>query len=122
VKPGLNHLKYTACAIAVIPSMMMMPAGKAQAQQVPIPQVMTTLREAAFAADEELIAPMMWWRYNGVSAPGAVKADPYDNKRAESPIRSRMTLGRPISYLSGNSRHNSARNCQVGPPVGRTTL
>jgi hypothetical protein len=32
------------------------------------PEVMTTLREAAFAADEELIAPMMWWRYNGVSA------------------------------------------------------
>ena len=32
------------------------------------PEVMTTLRETAFAADEELIAPMMWWRYNGVSA------------------------------------------------------
>ena len=68
------------------------------------PEVMTTLRETAFAADQELIAPMMWWRYNGVSAgngwttptnnavfgtnyyhrTGAVKADPYDNKRNET--------------------------------------
>jgi hypothetical protein len=68
------------------------------------PENMTTLREVAFAADEELIAPMMWWRYNGVSAgngwttptnnsafgtdyyhrTGAVKADPYDNKRNET--------------------------------------
>ena len=68
------------------------------------PEVMATLREVAFAADQELIAPMMWWRYNGVSAgngwttptnkaafgtdyyhrTGAVKADPYDNKRNET--------------------------------------
>ena len=68
------------------------------------PEVMTTLRETALAADQELIAPMMWWRYNGVSAgngwttptnnavfgtdyyhrTGAVKADPYDNKRNET--------------------------------------
>jgi hypothetical protein len=68
------------------------------------PEVMTTLREVAFAADKELIDPMMWWRYNGVSAgngwttptnnaafgtdyyhrTGAVKADPYDNKRNET--------------------------------------
>ncbi|MGC1697874.1 MAG: hypothetical protein WA796_03970, partial [Pseudolabrys sp.] len=65
---------------------------------------MNTLRETAFAADEELIAPMMWWRYNGQAAgngwtspannaafgtdyyhrTGAVKADPYDNKRNET--------------------------------------
>ena len=32
------------------------------------PEVMTTLREVAFAADQELIAPMMWWRYNGQPA------------------------------------------------------
>jgi len=37
MKAGLNHLKCTAWAIAIIPSMLM-PAGKAQAQQVPIPQ------------------------------------------------------------------------------------
>ena len=68
------------------------------------PEVMKTLRETAFAADKELIAPMMWWRYNGQSAgngwtsptnngafgtdyyhrTGAVKADPYDNKRNET--------------------------------------
>ncbi|MGC2747125.1 MAG: DUF1214 domain-containing protein [Pseudolabrys sp.] len=68
------------------------------------PEVMKTLRETAISADEELIAPMMWWRYNGVSAgngwttptnnanfgtdyyhrTGAVKADPYDNKRNET--------------------------------------
>ena len=68
------------------------------------PEVMKTLRETAFAADKELIAPMMWWRYNGQAAgngwtspannaafgtdyyhrTGAVKADPYDNKRNET--------------------------------------
>jgi hypothetical protein len=68
------------------------------------PEVMETLRETAFAADKELIDPMMWWRYNGQSAgngwtmptknaafgtdyyhrTGAVKADPYDNKRNEA--------------------------------------
>ena len=68
------------------------------------PEIMKTLRETAFAADKELIAPMMWWRYNGQSAgngwttptnnaafgtdyyhrTGAVKADPYDNKRNET--------------------------------------
>jgi hypothetical protein len=32
------------------------------------PEVMKTLRETAFAADKELIAPMMWWRYNGQPA------------------------------------------------------
>ena len=68
------------------------------------PEIMKTLRETAFAADEELIAPMMWWRYNGQPAgngwtspanngafgtdyyhrTGAVKADPYDNKRNET--------------------------------------
>jgi len=68
------------------------------------PEVMKTLRETAFAADEELIAPMMWWRNNGQQAgngwtspsnnaafgtdyyhrTGAVKADPYDNKRNET--------------------------------------
>jgi hypothetical protein len=68
------------------------------------PEVMKTLRETAFAADKELIAPMMWWRYsgqpagNGWTSPanngafgtdyyhrtGAVKADPYDNKRNET--------------------------------------
>ena len=68
------------------------------------PEVMKTLRETAFAADKELIAPMMQWRYNGQPAGngwtsasnngafgtdyihrmGAVKADPYDNKRNET--------------------------------------
>jgi hypothetical protein len=67
-------------------------------------EVMKTLREAAFAADTELVAPMMQWRYNGQPAGngwtspanngafgydyihrmGAVKADPYDNKRNET--------------------------------------
>ena len=32
------------------------------------PEVMKTLRETAFAADKELIAPMMRWRYNGQPA------------------------------------------------------
>jgi hypothetical protein len=68
------------------------------------PEVMKTLRETAFAADKELIAPMMRWRFNGQPAgngwtspannaafgtdyyhrAGAVKADPYDNKRNET--------------------------------------
>ncbi len=68
------------------------------------PEVKNTLRETAFAADRELIAPMMQWRYNGQPAgngwtspanngafgfdyhhrAGAVKADPYDNKRNET--------------------------------------
>jgi hypothetical protein len=68
------------------------------------PEVMKTLRETAFAADKELIAPMMRWRVNGQPAgngwtspanngafgtdyihrAGAVKADPYDNKRNET--------------------------------------
>ena len=68
------------------------------------PEVMKTLRETAFAADAELVAPMMRWRVNGEPAGngwtspanngafgtdyihrmGAVKADPYDNKRNET--------------------------------------
>jgi hypothetical protein len=68
------------------------------------PEVMKTLQATALAADDELIAPMMWWRYNdqpagnGWTSPanngafgtgyyyrtGAVKADPYDNKRNET--------------------------------------
>jgi hypothetical protein len=68
------------------------------------PTVMKTLQAAAFAADQELIAPLMQWRYNGQPAgngwtspanngafgtdylhrAGAVKADPYDNKRNET--------------------------------------
>src|SRR5271166_4682731 len=68
------------------------------------PEVMKTLQATALAADEELIAPMMRWRYNGQPAgngwtspanngafgtdyihrTGAVKADPYDNKRNET--------------------------------------
>ncbi len=68
------------------------------------PEVMATLRQTAFAADAELVAPMMRWRFNGqpagngwtspanngafgtdyVHRMGAVKADPYDNKRNET--------------------------------------
>ena len=68
------------------------------------PEVMKTLQATALAADQELIAPMMWWRYNGQPAgngwtspanngafgtdyyhrTGAVLADPYDNKRNET--------------------------------------
>ena len=68
------------------------------------PEVMKTLRETAFAADKELVAPMMQWRYNGQPAGngwtsesnnaafgtdyihrmGAVKAYPYSNKRNET--------------------------------------
>ena len=67
-------------------------------------EVMKTLRQTAFAADAELVAPMMRWRVNGEPAGngwtspanngafgtdyihrmGAVKADPYDNKRNET--------------------------------------
>jgi len=68
------------------------------------PQTMKTLREVALASDEGMIAPMMQWRFNGQPAgngwtspanngafgtdyyhrAGAVKADPYDNKRNET--------------------------------------
>jgi hypothetical protein len=39
------------------------------------PEVMKTLRETAFAADKELIAPIMWWRYNGQPAARARRTD-----------------------------------------------
>ena len=65
---------------------------------------MKTLRETALAADQEFVAPMMQWRYNGQPAGngwtsesnnaafgtdyihrmGAVKAYPYSNKRNET--------------------------------------
>jgi len=68
------------------------------------PEVMKTLRETAFAADQELVAPMMQWRYNGqpagngwtsasnnaafgtdyVHRMGAVKSFPYANRRNET--------------------------------------
>jgi len=68
------------------------------------PEIMKTLQATALATDEEVIAPMMQWRYNGQPAgkgwtvpadngafgtdyihrTGAVKADPYDNKRNET--------------------------------------
>jgi len=68
------------------------------------PEVMKTLQAAAVAADKELVAPMMRWNVNGQPAGngwtspvnngafgtdyihrmGAVKADPYDNKRNET--------------------------------------
>ena len=32
------------------------------------PEVMKTLQETAFAADKEMVAPMMEWRYNGQPA------------------------------------------------------
>src|SRR5271157_5146867 len=68
------------------------------------PDVMATLRETAFAADAELVQPMMRWRVNGLPAGngwtspanngafgtdyihrmGAVKAAPYDNVRNET--------------------------------------
>jgi hypothetical protein len=68
------------------------------------PEIMKTLQDTALATDEEVIAPMMQWRYNGQPAgngwtspldngafgtdyihrTGAVKADPYDNKRNET--------------------------------------
>ena len=53
-----------------------MPAEEAIYQQIRIvldaaakdPEVMKTLRETALAADQELVAPMMQWRYNGQPA------------------------------------------------------
>lgn len=68
------------------------------------PEVMKTLQATALAADEDMITPMMRWRYNGQPAgngwtspanngafgtdyyhrAGAVKADPHDNKRNET--------------------------------------
>jgi hypothetical protein len=68
------------------------------------PEVMKTLQAAAAAADQEMISPLMQWRYNGQpggngwTSPsnngafgtdyyhrtGAVLADPYDNKRNET--------------------------------------
>ena len=68
------------------------------------PDLTKTLRETAFASDEEMVAPMMQWRYNGQPAGngwtssinnaawgtdyfhrmGAVKAYPYSNKRNET--------------------------------------
>jgi hypothetical protein len=68
------------------------------------PKVMKALQATAYGSDRELIAPMMRWRYNGQPAgngwtspvnngafgtdyfhrAGAVKADPFDNKRNET--------------------------------------
>src|SRR5262249_59812319 len=68
------------------------------------PAVMKTLQATALATDQELIAPLMQWRYNGQPAGNGwtspanngafgtdylhracrVKADPYDNQRHET--------------------------------------
>jgi hypothetical protein len=45
MKPGMKHLKSTACAIGIVLSMLV---GSTQAQQVPIPQ--TAARCASFSA------------------------------------------------------------------------
>ena len=102
------------------------------------PEVMKTLRETAFAADKELVAPMMQWRYNGQPAGngwtsesnnaawgtdyihrmGAVKAYPYSNKRNETVYfytdtdtqRSRWWASRrtPSPSRKGSSRRRRA--------------
>jgi hypothetical protein len=46
MKPELKHLMFTACAVAIIPSMLML-LGNAQAQQVPIPQTAAEVRAYA---------------------------------------------------------------------------
>ena len=68
------------------------------------PEVMKTLRDTAVAADQEIVGPMMQWRYNGQPAGngwtsasnnaafgtdyihrmGSVKAYPYSNRRNET--------------------------------------
>jgi len=82
------------------------------------PEVMATLKETAFAADKEIVAPMMQWRYNGQPAGngwtsesnnaafgtdyfhrmGAVKAYPYSNRRNETVYlyTSDDTQGQPL--------------------------
>ena len=84
------------------------------------PEVMATLKETAFAADKEIVAPMMHWRYNGQPAGngwtsesnnaafgtdyfhrmGAVKAYPYSNKSNET------------VYLYTDRRHTRAAACR----------
>ena len=78
--------------------------GSVLAAAAKVPEVMNTLRETAFAADKELVAPMMQWHYNGQPAGngwtsesnnaafgtdyihrmGVMKAYPYSNKRNET--------------------------------------
>ena len=82
------------------------------------PEVMATLKETAFAADKEIVAPMMQWRYNGQPAGngwtsesnnaafgtdyfhrmGAVKVYPYSNRRNETVYlyTSDDTQGQPL--------------------------
>ena len=87
------------------------------------PEVMKTLRETALAADQEIVAPMMQWRYNGQPAGngwtsesnnaafgtdyihrmGAVKAYPYSNKRNET-----------VYFYTAN-------DSKLGPLVGKST-
>jgi hypothetical protein len=100
------------------------------------PEVMKTLREAAFAADKELVAPMMWWRFNGQSAgngwtspannatfgtdyyhrAGAVKADPYDNKRNET-MYFYTDNDTQLQQLDGNSSYTVTFPKGQLPPV-----
>jgi len=86
------------------------------------PDVMNTLRETAFAADEELIKPLMRWRYdgqpaaNGWTSPnnlgafgtdyihraGMMDAAPYDNRRTETKYY-RTDNDTELKQLNGNS-------------------
>ena len=116
---------------AVMKEVPPMPGEEAIYQQIRVvldaaakdPEVMKTLRETALATDQELVAPMMQWRYNGQPAGngwtsasnnaafgtdyihrmGAVKSFPYANRRKET-----------MYYYTSN-------DSQMQPMVGKST-
>jgi len=59
------------------------------------PEVMATLRESAFAADSELIAPMMQWKFNGQPAGNGPLDQVAEGYRAMDERRAIKTLLRP---------------------------
>ena len=69
------------------------------------PEIMKTLRETAFVADAELIAPMMWWRYNGQPTDQNMKV-----------ARSDSTQTSFLVGFSAGSKMNCTEGVSSNPP------
>ncbi len=106
------------------------------------PEVMKTLRETALAADQELVAPMMQWRYHGQPVGngwttennnaafgtdynhrmGSVKAYPYANVRKETVYMYTSTDSNLRPLVGGSSYAVTFPKGQVPPVKGFWSL
>jgi hypothetical protein len=68
------------------------------------PEVMKTLQDTAFAADKELIVPMMQWRFNGQSAGNGWTTPPNNGAFGTERLR-RPALRGNRSHLERADRH-----------------